>query len=328
MRYYLTRDGQTYGPYPAESIPGMVQAGNMVPEDLVCPEGGTDWVALKTVPGLLTGASAAAPTSAGLRVRATESAPAAAPSDKFSLPGSSSSEEEKPGLAERAGNMWGTLKLIIYGVVALVILIGVVGAMLASQRDKKEIAKLQTQPGWKAFNAGNSQINSESVNAGFGNTSQAEQAAKTLSKALEAADKELFTMETPRYRGRSKLGRVASAVDAATAGKGHFETFVELRADRALVLVHVPEYDRYKKESRDAARLMCAALSSAVIQRNLANTKTPDMTLVVGVRGKSDYDCAFVGPVGKLSKDEPKPTITGNAATHKLLVQWFGETKP
>lgn len=328
MRYYLARDGQTFGPYPAESIPGMVQAGNMVPDDLVCPEGGTEWVALKTVPGLIEAAPVATEARGGLRVRATEPMPEAARPDRFSLPGSNSTDEEKPSLGERAGNLWGTLKLVIYGVVALIILFGVVGGMLASQRDKKAIARLKTESGWNAFDAGNSKIHSESINAGFGNNSQAEQVAKTLAKAIEAADKELFTLEKPSYRGRSKLGRVASAVDSAKAGKGHFETYVELRTDRALVLVHVPEYDRYKDEARDAARLMCVTLASAVLQRNVPSAKSSDMTLVVGVRGKSDYDCAFVGPVTKFGKDEVKPTITGNAATHRLLVQWFGDRKP
>jgi hypothetical protein len=319
MRYYLTRDGQTYGPYNAESIPGMVQAGNMVPEDLVCPEGGTEWVALKSVPGLL---GAAAPVSS-LRVSAPVASTPAQPA-AYSLPVET---EYKAPLSERVGDWWGTLKLIGYGVLALIVVVGLVMAGLAKGRDKREIAKLQSAPGWKSFAEGNGKIASEGVNAGFGNTGQAEQLSKSLAKALEAADKEMFVLDkSPRYRGRSKLGRIASAVDAATAGTGHFQTFIELRGDRAVVLVHVPEYDRYEKSARTAMRALCAKFAAAAV-RGPAGAK-PDFTLVVGVRGKEDYDCAYVGPMSAFTGGTLKASTLKNVPTHKLLVQWFGDTKP
>ncbi len=44
MNIYISRSGQSFGPYPLESLADMIQAGNVLSTDLLCPEGGTDWV--------------------------------------------------------------------------------------------------------------------------------------------------------------------------------------------------------------------------------------------------------------------------------------------
>jgi len=46
-------------------------------------------------------------------------------------------------------------------------------------------------------------------------------------------------------------------VDSATSGDGHFQTYIELRKDRAVVLVHVPDFKKYKTSARTAMTEMC-----------------------------------------------------------------------
>jgi hypothetical protein len=42
--YYLTRDGQSYGPYSAQEMLEMLKSGQMTAEELICPVGGDQWV--------------------------------------------------------------------------------------------------------------------------------------------------------------------------------------------------------------------------------------------------------------------------------------------
>jgi hypothetical protein len=128
------------------------------------------------------------------------------------------------------------------------------------------------------------------------------------------------------YHGRSKLGRVISAADAATAGTGHFQTFIELRGDRVLALIHVPEYRRYENEARNAMRQICWELACATVSEK--GKLKSDRPLIVGVRGSSAYDCVFEGSTSA-TPDRPAPRpVTGNVASHKVLVKWFGAAKP
>ena len=327
MNYYLARDGQTYGPYSEESIPGLLQQGQLVPHDLVCPEGGTTWVELSQVPGLAAiAAPAPAPAAAGSRLRVASAPKSEAPPTirahaPAALPGSQTSTLEK------VANTWGMLKLIGYGVIAVGVAAVLLMGYFASQREQKEIAKLHRLPGWKAFHAGNSQINSESATTGFGSTSDAERLSRLLAAALQTAQKENFVMEKSSRRGRGKIGRAVSAVDSATAGTGHFQTFVELRGDRALVLVHVPEFSRYKGEAREDMRQLCWEMTSTALR--VMARKNPDFTLVVGVRDKSSYDCVFLENLKNRAAVGAAPKVaTGNVTSHQSLVKWFGEEKP
>ena len=73
MNYYLAREGQTYGPYPEESIPTMLQAGQLVPEDLLCAEGSSDWLPVNQIPAF----AAAAPPPIRQTAPAADRSPAA-----------------------------------------------------------------------------------------------------------------------------------------------------------------------------------------------------------------------------------------------------------
>ncbi|MEY2410798.1 MAG: domain 2 [Verrucomicrobiota bacterium] len=408
MNYYLARDGQTYGPYPQETFPGMLEQGQVIPQDLVCPEGGSEWVELSKVPALagapsapalkIGGAMLAAPVVAASSATAGSgpAMPTPVASSKLRISGTSgvSSQsrptspvitatpaqsppvthysQQKTGLLEKAAGAWGLLRIIGYAALVIFVVVSVIAGYFVSQRDKKEIAKLATQPGWKAFDAGNSRINDETSTEGYGNNGEAQRLARQLATATETVQRMSFELEkTPRYRGRSKLGRIVSAVDSATAGKGHFQTYVELRDDRAIVLIHVPEFSRYKTEARQSMTELCWESANFVLNEAMkASEPKPlpvrapamappvsripgrayparpavlpvpapppkvepkpvkDRTLIVGVRGKSNYECVFVGTVTDVEDAPPPAPIKKNVPSHKALVKWFGDEKP
>lgn len=340
MNYFLARDGQTYGPYPEENFPSMLAAGQVLGNDLICPEGSSQWMPLERTPAFSSlfaaapamaaepAAPASAPASSGLRVSASTTTPhvsAPAPTRPVDA-GDFSPPKQKGSWTEKIAGAWGMLKLVGFGVVALVVAGSFILGFFAAQRDKKEIAKLQSLPGWTAFNAANRQIDSESVNAGFGNNDEAAKISKLLASGIETVQRENFVIEKSRPRGRSKLGRVVSAVDSATAGKGHFETFVELRKDRTLVLIHVPEFKRYKGETRESMRDLCWEAAHTAVKAGAR--KAGDLPLVVGIRDSSSYDTVYVGNLSSSAESHPPRTASDNVASHKLLVQWFGEEKP
>lgn len=263
---------------------------------------------------------------------------------------------------QKLAGAWGLLRITGYGVAALVVVGVLIAGFFAAQRDKKEIAKLHSEPGWSAFDAANSKINSESENEGYGNTGEAGRLAKELAADLEAFQRENFKIERrPRYRGRSKLGRIASAASSATTGTGHFQTFMEMRDDRVIVLVHVPEFSRYKGEVKESMMELCwggayAAVAEVSIilpakppsPARTTTTRPPagrtapapaapppapepkvkDLTLIVGVRGKSAYEAVYVSKLNA-SDDADAPTpIRKNVPGHQTLVKWFGTDKP
>ena len=380
MNYYMARDGTTYGPYPQESFPTMLAAGQLVPEDLVCPEGGTEWVPLSSVPGLSGAAApasavataaapavAAAPTLPRLRMSSPTHAPAAhapaaasAPASTF--PRQTFPQQPKTGTMGKLAGAWGLLRIAGYGVAALVVVGVLIAGFFASQRDKKEIAKLHSEPGWSAFDAANSKITSESENEGYGNTGEAGRQAKELAAVLEAFQRENFKIEKrPRYRGRSKLGRIASAASSATTGTGHFQTFLEIREDRVIVLVHVPEFSRYKGEVKESMMELCWGMANAAVAEAskveapkpppparptatrppagrapapaaapppAAEPKVKDLTLVVGVRGKSAYEAVYISKLTADDEADAPTPVRKNVPSHQTLVKWFGTDKP
>jgi hypothetical protein len=380
MNYYMAREGTTYGPYPQESFPAMLAAGQMIPEDLVCPEGGTEWVPLSSVPGLSGAASpapavptvaaptaSAAPTFPKLRVSTPSHspAPAAAASTPASTFPRQTFPQQKTSTMEKVAGAWGLLRIAGYGVAALVVVGFLIVGYVATQRDKKEIAKLHSEPGWSVFDAANHKIDSEGENEGYGNTGEAGRVAKELSQGIELVQRENFKIESrPRYRGRSKLGRLASAASAATSSRGHFQTFVEMRNDRVIVLIHVPEFSRYKGEVKEEMLELCWAAAHVAVSEvskveapkpptstrtsasrppggrtpapapaatataaSATESKVKDLSLVVGVRGKSAYEAVYVSKLSDDDEDAPTP-VRRNVPGHQTLVKWFGTDKP
>src|SRR4051794_24897132 len=89
--WYYAKDGQQYGPVPAQQLKQMAGAGQLQPDDLVFQEGGTQWVAASTVKGLFAGAPAPAPAPSPI---------ARAPSRGKSEPAGFAFDEKRPDLPD------------------------------------------------------------------------------------------------------------------------------------------------------------------------------------------------------------------------------------
>jgi hypothetical protein len=89
--YYLHRDGQNHGPYPLEDMKQLIASGQVGPDELICPEGGSDWVAASTLsasgtPKLVLGGVGASPRSSASRVLAITQEQVAAAYQKVKTP--------------------------------------------------------------------------------------------------------------------------------------------------------------------------------------------------------------------------------------------------
>lgn len=319
MNYYLTRDGDTFGPYEQESFPTMLQAGEITPDNLVCPEGGTEWVAISTLPELLNAPRKLTKGPPKLQL-AAKSPGQAGSSQGTTFPQVTTPDPdpvERRSFLDRVEGFFGMLKNLMYLAGAAMIVFMLVAGFYVSQRDRREIEKLAFQPGWKEFKAANEKIDKENVESWAGNTPDAEQTAGNLTRLLAKVQKQAFSMEKGSGYSGGKLSRVAGAVDAMSAGTGKFQTFVDLRDDRTVVLIHVPEYLRYKGDAREAMRLLCVEAAEKAIPK--PKSAGP---VVVGIRGESGYDCVYIVVSGGA-----RPT-TGNVPSHQSLVKWFGPKKP
>lgn len=335
MNYYLARDGQTYGPYPQENFPSMLAAGQVVADDLVCPEGGSDWVPLSQVPGLAPTA-APAPAAATPAPVAAAAAPAASGAPRLRLGGggaahpashapaaatspaavaqsypkanyTSSAPQQKTGLMEKAAGAWGALKIVGYAAIALIVVIVVVMRFVGGQRDKKEIAKLHSQPGWTAFNAANSQINSEATTVGYGNTSEMRVFAQKLAEGIEEMQAENFPPpKKSRYRGRSKLGRIASTASSVTSGLGSPQIHVEKRDSLIIALIHVPDFSRYGSSQRGELSEACFGVTQIGLAAMMKMTE--QLSQQLNARANS---LAATTPTNRLPRPPPGRPVPG-----------------
>ena len=51
-QWFLARGGKKYGPYSMEQLRQFVASGNVLPTDMLLPEGQRQWVAANALPGL------------------------------------------------------------------------------------------------------------------------------------------------------------------------------------------------------------------------------------------------------------------------------------
>ena len=52
MQIYISRDGQQNGPYGIEDINAYLENGTLLPTDLACQDGMTEWVPISQIPGV------------------------------------------------------------------------------------------------------------------------------------------------------------------------------------------------------------------------------------------------------------------------------------
>jgi len=108
---------------------------------------------------------------------------------------------------------------------------------------------------------------------------------------------------------------------ASSASGDVFFTWCELRDNRCIILVQIPDLRRYKGEAKDA---MCKL---AWMNANLATNKfipnQDKLALTVGVRGFLLYERVMSGAPGK----EPSESIEGSDGKERLrLYELFAPT--
>ena len=63
MSLLINKDGKQLGPFTLEEARGLVRAGSLTPEDWAWPDGGSDWIPLKEVPGFSVAAKPPPPAN-------------------------------------------------------------------------------------------------------------------------------------------------------------------------------------------------------------------------------------------------------------------------
>ena len=75
QQWYISRGGQSFGPFEAEKLQAMAHAGELAPNDMVVVAGGAQWIAAASVPGLFPQQPAAPPITAPSRMQPPRAAP-------------------------------------------------------------------------------------------------------------------------------------------------------------------------------------------------------------------------------------------------------------
>ena len=102
MLYHVTRNGQSYGPYTLEDLQRYVASGNILPSDLACAEGSTEWVPVTQILG-----------SAGTSPGAVSPVPAGASNPPYGgAPAAPVYDATAPGYNDPPNLSWGLLLVI------------------------------------------------------------------------------------------------------------------------------------------------------------------------------------------------------------------------
>src|ERR1051325_7254430 len=63
MEIYISRGGQSYGPYPLDQVRAWLASGQLHPNDLACYTGASNWVSLSSLLMMADGTSHQLPSS-------------------------------------------------------------------------------------------------------------------------------------------------------------------------------------------------------------------------------------------------------------------------
>ena len=77
MSLLINKDGKQLGPYSVEEARALVLAGTLTPNEWAWPDGATDWILLKDVPGFSVAAKPAPPAAVSAAAFASAASPAA-----------------------------------------------------------------------------------------------------------------------------------------------------------------------------------------------------------------------------------------------------------
>ncbi|MCM8535461.1 MAG: hypothetical protein NE334_05955 [Lentisphaeraceae bacterium] len=136
----------------------------------------------------------------------------------------------------------------------------------------------------KEFDSANNLIAFKRNSTYHGNTSEAKLIAKKFSQQMFKLQAELFT--------GGKENRAFSMT------KEKFLTYCKLDQEKMCLLVHVPQFKRYKGESRDALLMLAMTVVHKLIPED-----RPNLKLAVCLRGSVTYGGVIHGTFGS------KPTL-------------------
>lgn len=193
--------------------------------------------------------------------------------------------------------MWG-LRAGVFGALLLPIaLIGVI-AKIGAQADRE----LAQRPGYAEFSNADRWLTRSVEAEDSGNSAAAVAIAKSYSEGLTA------------FRAQSTTESLASP-RSPTAGD--FLTWCELRQNRLILLVRVPNLRRYDRASKDIICEMAWRLAVVQAAKHFAGQEMP--TVVVGVRGLALYERVMIGhPSGDTPEALPAESLADGDGRKQL----------
>ena len=129
-----------------------------------------------------------------------------------------------------------------------------------------------------AFDAANEQISVHHDRVAFGNSDKAIAVADRVSRSMK-------TMRQVAFEGGEKNGLSMSG--------NEFLSYCELRDGQCIVIMHVPELRRYTSGAKDSLGNLAWLMTQTALRSEQAGT--PDMKVLVGLRGIALYDRVMKG---------------------------------
>lgn len=169
----------------------------------------------------------------------------------------------------------GRIIVIFIAVNVGIFLIGMAVAIFSDRPVKSSIEE-------KRFDKANSLITGSSTGYFHGNSKKAKEIAKEFADGMEVMSKLAFSG-----------GKEERAISLT---KGKFLTACQLNSKSILLLVHVPQFKRYKGDVRDSLLELSWLQASKVIE---AIPHHKEMEIAIGLRGAVLYGASIVGKYGE-----------------------------
>jgi len=187
---------------------------------------------------------------------------------------------------KKKGCFTGIVKFAFFAVIFFFVSIFAIVAISGSDSDSTQASVSNPE-----FDLANKQINTSKKGTYSGNNQAGKDMAKSFSETIFKAQKELFT--------GGKENRVISLTGE------QFLTYCKVTENKVCFLVHVPQFKRYKGETRDSLLKLSWAIANKI------SSSFPEKTKVaVCLRGSIMYGGVVNGVLNKEPKYINKYSIT------------------
>ena len=260
MNLHLHRGGQQYGPYTLEAFQEMVRQGNSTVDDLVWPEGAAGWIPAAE----FLASQQAAPAAAAAGLRVSSAPPVATPAyvPAAARPAVARPMAQRPA---RSGGSSSTGKLVTRIAIGL----GVALVMFVAARFAMGFYKAMTAPkgppapGQAEFESASNKISVKGDSVAYGNSPKAVEIAAEFSKLMK-------TLRQAFFEGGKKNGFSVS--------DHQFLTYCELRDDKCVILVHVPELRRFATDAKKDLGELAWVTACSVLEDKVAPPRPNRLT--------------------------------------------------